>query len=155
MTYNQIVKLLRDFSDAHYILKSFGNGEPWELVENSQIKDLEYPMMWAQDLPNTIVKGEEMFKFRMYFLGQVATVKQKTETTLGETNINEVKSDMRQCATDLASFLVQDKTNPDIDSTRDIVLTSFVDDFNDKLTGWCFDLTITQSFTFSACNIPI
>ncbi len=155
MTYNQIVKLLRDFADAHFIIKSFGNGEPWELVENSQAKDLEYPMMWAQDLPNTIVKGEEAFKFRMYFLGQVASVKQKTEPTLGETNINEVKSDMRQCATDLASFLVQDKTNPDIDSTRDITLTSFTDDFNDKLTGWYFDLTISQSFSFSACNIPM
>ena len=155
MTYNQIIKLLRDFSEAHFVLKSFGNGEPWELVENSQRLDLEYPMMWAQDLPNTVVKGEEAFKFRMYFLGQVATVKEKTETTLGETNVNEVKSDMRQCATDLASYLIQDKNYPDIDSTRDLNLTSFVDDFNDKLTGWYFDLTITQSFSFSACDIPM
>lgn len=154
VSYNQIIKLLRDFSDNHFILKSYGNGEPWELVENSQHLDLEYPMMWVQDQPNNTVKGEETFKFRIFFLNQVATLKEKTATTLNETNINEVKSDMRQCALDFIGYLAQDTNYPELELDRNVSIVSFVDDFNDKLTGWYIDISIKQVFRFSACNIP-
>lgn len=154
-SYNQIIKLLRDFSDNHYILKSYGNGEPWELVENAQHLDLEYPMMWVQDQPNNAVKGEVSFKFRVFFLNQVATLKEKTTTTLKATNINEVKSDMRQCALDLIGYLAQDTNYPELELDRNVNIVSFVDDFNDKLTGWYIDINIKQVFRFSACNIPM
>ena len=67
--------------------------------------------MWADDIPNTTALGEETlsFGFRIYMVGQVATLKEKTDTTLGEDNTNEVKSNMRQCCLDLLSYLVQDK----------------------------------------------
>ena len=155
VSYNQIIKLLRDFSDNHFILKSYGNGEPWELVENSQHLDLEYPMMWVQDQPNNTVKGEETFKFRIFFLNQVATLKEKTATTLNETNINEVKSDMRQCALDFIGYLAQDTNYPELELDRNVSIVSFVDDFNDKLTGWYIDINIKQIYRFSACNIPM
>ena len=155
VSYNQIIKLLRDFSDNHFILKSYGNGEPWELVENSQHLDLEYPMMWVQDQPNNTVKGEETFKFRIFFLNQVATLKEKTATTLNETNINEVKSDMRQCALDFIGYMAQDTNYPELEIDRNVSIISFVDDFNDKLTGWYIDINIKQIYRFSACNIPM
>lgn len=155
VSYNQIIKLLRDFSDNHFILKSYGNGEPWELVENSQHLDLEYPMMWVQDQPNNTVKGSETFKFRIFFLGQVATLKEKTAITLNETNINEVKSDMRQCALDFIGYLAQDTNYPELDLDRNVSIVSFTDDFNDKLTGWYIDVNITQTYSFSACSIPM
>ncbi len=155
VSYNQIIKLLRDFSDNHFILKSYGNGEPWELVENSQHLDLEYPMMWVQDQPNNTVKGEETFKFRIFFLNQVATLKEKTATTLNETNINEVKSDMRQCALDFIGYMAQDTNYPELEIDRNVSIVSFVDDFNDKLTGWYIDINIKQIYRFSACNIPM
>ena len=155
LTYNQIIKLLRDFTDSHFILKSFGNGEPWELVESSTVSDINYPMMWVQDQPNTIQQGEEIYNFRIYFLNQVATLKEKTDTTLNETNVNEVKSDMRQCATDLISYFAQDTNYPDLNINRTVNLTSFTEDFNDTLTGWYIDLRFNQAFKFSSCNLPI
>lgn len=154
-TYNEIIKRLRDFSTAYYPIKSFGNGDMSELVETFGLLDAEYPKMWADDIPNTTALGEETFKFRIYMVGQVATLKEKTDTTLGEDNTNEVKSNMRQCCLDLLSYLVQDKDFTEMSTDRNITLTSFVDKFNDKLTGWYFDLTIKQAFSFSKCIIPM
>jgi len=155
LTYNQIIKLFRDFTDAHFILKSFGNGETWELVESANSTDINYPMMWVEDQANTLQKGEELYNFRIYFLNQVATLKERTDTTLDETNINEVKSDLRQCATDLVSYFVQDTNYPELSLDRNVTLTSFVDDFNDKLTGWYIDLRFKQAFSYNACYLPI
>ena len=154
-TYNEIVNILRDYSEANFVIKSFGNGHPSELVENSQFLDLEYPIMWADDLPNTVSTGKDSYKFRMYFLGQVATLKEKTASTLKESNINEVRSDQKQNALDLISYLVQQTTFPDLTTDRTITLTPITEEFNDTLTGWYFDLTINDAFRYSACNIPI
>lgn len=154
-SYNQIIKILEDFAGAHFIIKSFGNGHPSELVENSQFLDLEYPIMWADDLPNTLSTGKDSYKFRMYFLGQVATLKEKTASTLKESNINEVRSDQKQNALDLISYLVQQTTFPDLTTDRTITLTPITEEFNDTLTGWYFDLTINDAFRFSSCSIPM
>ena len=154
-SYNEIINILDQFATAHYQIKAFGNGEMDELVETFSLKDAEYPKMWANDQPNTAAKGEETFKFRIYMVDQVATLKQKTDTTLGESNINEVKSNTRQMCLDLVSFLIQNTIYPEITTDRNIQLTSFVDSFNDKLTGWYFDLDIRQALSFSACVIPM
>ena len=154
-TYNETIKILRDFSVAHFQIKSFGNGETWELVETFGLTGEEYPKMWAEDMPNTTAIGEETFKFRVYMVDQVATLKEKTETTLGEDNTNEVKSNMRQNCIDLISYLSQQTVYPEITADKNIVLTSFVDSFNDKLTGWYFDLNIRQALNYSACIIPM
>jgi len=153
--YNEIVKILNDYSEANYVIKSFGNGEEWELVETFGQNDAEYPKMWAQDLPNTTAIGEESFKFRIYMLGQVATLKEKTPTTKGEDNTNEVKSNMRQNCLDLVSYLAQQTNYSEITTSKSITLNSFVGRTNDKLTGWYFDLDIRQAFSFSACIIPM
>jgi hypothetical protein len=154
-SYNEIISILDQFATAHYQIKAFGNGEMDELVETFSLKDAEYPKMWANDQPNTTATGEETFKFRIYMVDQVATLKQKTDTTLGESNINEVKSNTRQMCLDLVSFLIQNTIYPEITTDRNIQLTSFVDSFNDKLTGWYFDLDIRQALSFSACVIPM
>mgnify|MGYP003672475277 CR=1 FL=1 len=154
-TYNEIINIQRTFATNHFQLKSFGNGDTSELVETFGLKDAEYPKMWAEDMPNTTAHGEETFKFRIYMLGQVATLKEKTTTTLGEDNTNEVKSTMRDICIDLVSYLVQNTDYPEITTDRNITLTSFVDKYNDKLTGWYFDLSIKQAQRFSKCTIPI
>ena len=154
-SYNEIIKIFSDYVTANYVIKSFGNGDTSELVETFGLKDAEYPKMWAEDMPNTTAVGEESFKFRIYMLGQVATLKEKTTTTLGEDNTNEVKSNMRQNCIDLLSYLLQQTNYPEITSDRNVTLTSFVDKYNDKLTGWYFDLSIKQALSFSACIIPM
>jgi len=154
-SYNEIVKFLRDYSEANFVIKSFGNGEIWELVETFGQNDAEYPKLWAEDMPNTTATGEEVFKFRVYMLGQVATLKEKTATTLGEDNTNEVKSNMRQNCLDLLSYILQQTNYPEITTDKNVTLTSFTDKSNDKLTGWYFDLNIRQAFNFSACIIPM
>jgi len=154
-SYNEIINILEDFSISHFQLKAFGNGEEWELVETFGQEDAEYPKMWAQDMPNTTTQGEESFRFRIYMLGQVATLKEKTATTLGEDNTNEVKSDMRQICVDLISYLVHQIEYEEITTDRDVTYTSFVGRTNDKLTGWYFDLNIRQIQKFSKCTIPM
>lgn len=154
-SYIEIIDILEDYSEANFIIKSFGNGEESELVETFGLKDLEYPKMWVQDMPNNTSQGNDVFKFRVYMVDQVATLKEKTATTLGESNVNEVKSNMRQNCLDLLSWLVQDTNYPDITTDKNITLTSFVGRTNDKLTGWYFDLNIRQAQRFNACIIPI
>ena len=37
LSYNQVIKQLNDFAEAHKQLKGFGNGNLWEAVQHNQL----------------------------------------------------------------------------------------------------------------------
>jgi hypothetical protein len=146
LTYNQIIKVLNDFATNHYQINQFGNGDLWEVVEHNQTKDFNYPLLWVQDQPHSTTQGEIEMTFRCFFINLV----QKDES-----NENEVKSDMYQCATDLLSYWYKQTDYRTVSVDINTTLTSFTERFNDELTGWWIDIKLTQQFRYDKCSIPM
>ena len=153
-TYNQIIKLNRQFADAHYQIKTFGNGEAYNIVLHDKENWFTYPLMWMEDLSQNFNDNEFTYNFRVYFVAQVAQVRDE-ETDLESTNENEVKSDMIQCAQDLLSFWAKDTTYPELDLVKTGSIQTFTDKFSDRVTGCSVDLKLKQGFRYNKCAIPM
>ena len=153
-TYNQIIKLNRQFADAHYQIKTFGNGEAYNIVLHDKESWFTYPLMWMEDLSQNFNDNEFTYNFRVYFVAQVAQVRDE-ETDLESTNENEVKSDMIQCAQDLLSFWAKDTTYPELDLIKTGSIQTFTDKFSDRVTGCSVDLKLKQGFRYNKCAIPM
>ena len=152
LTYNKIIQLSKEFSQAHYFLKSFGNGSNWDTALKAEQASLKYPRMWMEDNPSPFEQSIETFSFRIGFLSQVEQVENENGDRIS-VNRNEVISDMRQIAKDFLSFWVQDHDN-EIRIDRNINITVVEDVTPDKLAGVYADYTFKQPFTYNACIIP-
>lgn len=153
LSYNQIIKQCEEFVEAHYVLKGFGNGFFYKVVESDQVQTFKYPLMYMEDLSSTFGQGVETFSFRVHFMNLVAERKDPTTRKI-ETNFNEVKSDMRQCAKDFLAFWAQDRTQDDLDIDKVTTATFFEDETEDRLTGCYIEVTFRQRFTYNKCIIP-
>ena len=154
VTYNQIIQASRAFQQAHFGLKNFGNGQPFDIAMHNQTAAEKYPLMWMEDLDMPIQEGVEVFAFRTYFMGTVATVKDK-DTDLLSTNANEVKSDMMQCAKDFLSYWVQDHNYDTLSVEKSGARITFEDKIEDRLTGCYLDIRFRQAFNYNSCIIPM
>ena len=144
----------RQFADAHYQIKTFGNGEAYNIVLHDKENWFTYPLMWMEDLSQNFNDNEFTYNFRVYFVAQVAQVRDE-ETDLESTNENEVKSDMIQCAQDLLSFWAKDTTYPELDLIKTGSIQTFTDKFSDRVTGCSVDLKLKQGFRYNKCAIPM
>jgi len=153
-TYNQIIKLNRQFAEAHYQIKTFGNGDAYNIVLHDKQDWFTYPLMWMEDLQQGFNDNEFTYNFRVYFVAQVAQLREE-ETDLENSNENEVKSDMIQCAQDLLSFWAKDTTYPELDLIKTGSIQTFTDKFSDRVTGCSVDLKLKQGFRYNKCAIPM
>lgn len=155
LTYNQIIKISRAFQQAHHVLKNFGNGGEWDKVVHNQQPTYKYPLMWMDDLPSSLSDGSENYSFRVSFSAPVVTLKDR-DSDLMSTNVNEVKSDMIQCANSFIAYWVNQTDNyQDLVLEKSISRTTFEDLTDDKLTGCYIDITFRQSFDYNVCILPI
>jgi len=154
LSYNQIIKLNREFAEAHMVLKTFGNGEVYKVVKHSQQDWFNYPLMWMEDLPNPINDKEYTYTFRVYFIQQVPPLKDRENDQL-TANYDEAKSDMISCARDLLAFWAKDSDYSDLDLIKNTVITTFEDDWEDLVTGCYVDLKLKQAFKYNKCAIPM
>ena len=153
-TYNQIIKLNKEFAENHFALKTFGNGPAYDIVLHDKQEWFSYPVMWMEDLPLGLNENELTFNYRVYFINQVATLKEREGDKM-ETNQNEVKSDMIQCALDLLSFWAQKSTYPDLNLVKSGSIIPIQDKFSDRVTGCYVDLKLKQGFKYNKCAIPM
>lgn len=155
LSYRKIIEKFEEFATNHFVIKSYGTGEAFQIVEHNKLKNRKYPMMWVEDLPFPFSTKSVTYSFRVYFLAQVATLKNASPTTLEQTNVVEVKSDMLQVAQDLVSFWVQDHNFDEIDLEKNTLATPFHDTLEDSLTGFYIDIKLEQAFTYNSCIIPM
>lgn len=160
LSYKLVIEKFEEFASAHHILKSFGTGEAWQIVEHDKQKNRKYPMMWVEDLPFPTsgsfgTAGVTTYTFRVYFLQQVPTLKNTTTETLEQANVVRAKSDMLQCAQDIQAFWVQDHNYPELDMDKNTLATPFHDILNDSLTGFYVDIKLEQAFSYNICAVPM
>jgi hypothetical protein len=155
LTYNQIIKISRAFQQAHYILKNFGNGGEADMVLHNQLATYKYPLIWMNDAPSTYQEGLESFNFRVFFLAPAVTLKDRG-TDLMSVNVNEVKSDMIQCANDFITYWIQQTDNYNTLGFDKSVNRDSVDNYtNDDLTGCYIDIRFYQPLEYNECAIPM
>ena len=156
LTYNQIIKISRAFQQAHHVLKNFGNGGEWDRVVHNQQATYKYPLMWMDDLPSSLSEGAETYNFRVAFLAPVVTMPLDRGSDLMSTNVNDVKSDMIQCANYFIAYWVNQTDDYDgLVLEKSVNRTTFEDVTDDKLTGCYIDITFRQSFDYNECSIPM
>lgn len=153
-TYNQIIAASQAFAAAHKFLKNFGNGQPFDIAMHNQTATYKYPLMWMEDKSMPIETGVEVFGFRVYFLATVATVKNDDGAILS-TNVNEVKSDMLQCAKDFISYWVQDHNYDTLSIEKTAPRETLEDAIEDRLTGCYIDIRFRQAFPYNSCIVPM
>ena len=153
-SYNQIIKLNKDFAENHFQIKTFGNGKNSDIVLHDKQDWFSYPLMWMEDLPINVSENEMTFSFRVYFINQVATLKDREGDKI-ETNLNEVKSDMIQCALDLLSFWEKDVDFYSINLVKSSSIQPIEDELSDRVTGCFVDLRLNQGFRYNKCAIPM
>ncbi len=154
LSYNQVIKLNRDFSDAHFILKNFGNGEAYEIVEHNQTESFKYPLMFMEDLAMPFNNKVEVFSFRVFFVQRVAELEDRGED-LYSSAYNEAKSDMMQCAKDFISYWRQDVNYPEFNIESTGNRETFQEKTQDRLSGCYVDVVFRQANPNSACAIPM
>lgn len=155
LTYNQIIKISRAFQQAHYILKNFGNGGEADMVLHNQLATYKYPLIWMNDAPSTYQEGLESFNFRVFFLAPAVTLKDRG-TDLMSVNVNEVKSDMIQCANDFITYWIQQTDNYNTLGFDKSVNRDSVDNYtDDNLTGCYIDIRFYQPLEYNECAIPM
>ena len=81
LSYRKIIEKFEEFATNHFVIKSYGTGEAFQIVEHNKLKNRKYPMMWVEDLPFPFSTKSVTYSFRVYFLAQVATLKNASPTT--------------------------------------------------------------------------
>lgn len=153
ITYKQIIKASKSFSDAHHILKNFGNGELWQLSDHDQSDNFEYPLMYMVDSPSSPGSKSWVYAFRVYFVSRVQAPKDRDGNPIYFEYTSE-KSAMIACAQDFLSYWVQDNNyKMTIDQTLGV--TTFIDVQEDNVTGCYVDLRFVVPFTYDSCIIPM
>lgn len=156
LTYNQIIKISRAFQQAHHVLKNFGNGGEADMVLHNQLATYKYPLLWMVDSPSTVNDGMESFNFRVIFAAPVVTMPNDRTPDLMSTNVNEVKSDMIQCANNFISYWVQQTDNYDTLGFDKVVNRDTFEEYtDDRLAGCSIDIRFYQPFEYDECGIPM
>ena len=142
MTYNQVIKIFEDWANNHLLVKTFGNGEEWEV--NGTLKaGLLYPMFYAIPVSSQTFENTINRTFKIVCFGQVKKDK---------SNENEVISDTESIIHDFVKYLKYD--SDDFELVGDPSMTPFKEDFGDFCAGWESEIIIQTNFANNQCDSP-
>lgn len=146
-SYNIVVDRLQKFAEGHFYIKSFAH-DTLDALDTT--KSIEYPIM--QVIPGTMTpsQGQVAYSFDIVFAD---LARRKTDLEL---NTREIISDMTRIALDL---LVEIKNGQvlfgsDVQVEQGSVITSFIDGYENTITGVTLAITIIVQDTWNACIIP-
>ena len=146
LTLNEIQKLLTDFATDHDQIASSGTGNAAELNPNER----EYPLLWISYLESSSDDGIKSDTFRIGILDRVNAGEEGDDDQHHEL---EVLSDTQLIAFDLLHYFVQGHQT-EYYSAKASNLLPATEQFNDRIAGHFLDLTISQNWDFSKCQIP-
>jgi len=139
-TYNQVISFFNSIANAHYFIKSFGNG--WD-TEADLLKNNTYPYLHVTPLANTIDENTTSFR-----VGIVVCDLVKED----ESNLNEVLSDTNQTIKDIVKILRNE--NNEYGILESPSCTPFRDKYADLVAGWQCEMTVEVNFDNNYCDIP-
>jgi len=142
LSLNQFTALLKSLSDAHEQLKTFGEGDVWEIGASTPI---QYPLMWVVPQPSNTAQKLLNMKFSLLFADIVFHDK---------SNEQDVLSDTQQIALDILAQLNAPEFADDFILDPIAQLTPFTEKFDDEVAGWKVDINIKVNYLADRCAVP-
>jgi len=139
---NQFISLLKTISDAHLQLKTFGEGDVWEIGAYAPV---QYPLMWAMPQPSSTSQKLLNMKFSLIFADIVYHDK---------SNEQDVLSDTQQIALDILAQLNAPEYADQFILDPSAQLTPFTEKFDDDVAGWKVDINIKVNYLLDRCAVP-
>jgi len=139
---NQFTALLQSLAGAHEQIKTFGEGDVWEIGAS---KAVQYPLMWASLQPSSTGPKLLNMKFSLLFADLVFADK---------SNEQEVLSDTQQIALDILAQLNSPDYSDDFILDPNAQLTPFTEHFDDDVAGWKVDINIKVNYLADRCAVP-
>lgn len=145
-TYNNLLRLFELFTEAHYQLKRYGNGELADIEE--LISDAQtFPILWSNliDIQYPL-ENRKQYNFNILIFDILKNDK---------SNEQEVWSDSIQIAEDFVRFLNHNATDKyEVIGTP--IINTFTERFTDFVAGCNLNITIElDSVLQSDCGIPM
>ena len=141
-SYYQIIEDFKNFSKAHYQIKSFGFGDIYQLTNNIETKQEPlYPRIYFVPQPTRFDENHMHITWNIVIADIV-------DDNLA--NQAEILSDTLEIAKDFYSKAYLSDYETDWDAT----LQPWLEQTETILAGWSFTLSITQKFDFNRCVIP-
>ena len=149
LTYNQILRRIKNHAISHLQIDSFyaGNPHEFEAQEDNQVSEnVSYAACFCETLGGSIDRTRKfrVYNFRLYFLDRVMS---------GNMNEQEVQSDMDLVAQDIVSMMGSDYyTDMEIDPVSSC--TFVTEQLNDLVAGVQLDLTVNAYWVPDICQVP-
>lgn len=141
VTYNNILKSIRDISTAHLQVNTHGVGSEWDIATSGTVN---YPMCWVVPTDSSLTGKIYNSNFTLIFMDLVhKDVRDR----------DEVVSDMELIAMDYIAQLLNPEYNFDFKADN-IPFHRFEDRFDDEVAGVAIDITIRTTYTYDRCAIP-
>jgi hypothetical protein len=145
LTLNQTTEILKNFATKHKAVNSFYFGD---LPERDDAAPIRYPNIQAvlqgSDITNNVVSR----RFTIVVSDLVNT---------DESNETHVLSDCELICYDLLYYLeeIERESNIGLQVVKNGTLTDFTERFDDDVSGWFFDVTISNHIEGFSCDLPI
>jgi len=146
-SYYIILNRLKAFANGHYLINTFTYHE----IANFDIsKNPHYPIMHAVPLSMNPSKGAIDYSFEITFADWVRAKEEKQENEV------TVISDLHRCALDLCAEITNGNIlfGDEVTIQGDAIITPFIDEFANTLSGVTLQITIRIPYDWSACDIP-
>jgi len=146
LTLNEIVKQLTDIADAHDQIAAYGVGDlaEWNPTERN------YPLMWVHYVGANTDEGVLSTVLRVGIFDRVHVGEEGEDVTHHE---QEVLSDTQLIILDVLAYFVQGHQT-EYYSLHQSDLTPATEQMDDRVAGHFIDITVSQNWDFSKCQIP-
>lgn len=146
LTLNEIVAQLTGIADAHGQIAAYGVGDlgEWNPTERN------YPLLWIHYVGAETSDGVLDMTFRVGCFDRVLAGEEGEDVSGHE---QEVLSDTQLILLDVLAYFAQGQ-HSGYYSARTSNLTPATETMDDRLAGHFIDLTISQDWDFSKCQIP-
>ena len=144
--FRQVINYFETICTSHIVIKQFQSGTISDIdVQTETLSPTEYPLVFLVYRNGEIAKnGKVSFDFSL----MVCDIS-KDQTSL---EVNRL-SDTHEILMDLVSkFMLTSQTEVDASINSPILTTPFVDRFNNKLSGWAAEITITLKSALTLCD---
>lgn len=143
MTYNQVIKTIRETLASHAMIKSVKNAAPreWLFAEDQPV----YPIAcFAINNGSLNIGREQVYNLTLWFLDKAGMEAEFEQ---------DVASDQLQIAADIISKLRNDGNPWELD--ENISYNLILDKFEDYLSGVELTFNMLTISDFDACDIPL
>ena len=143
LSYNQVVQLLQNISDAHYQINTFGWGD---IAEIDTKKQIQYPLMWVVPIQSEVLDNTIQHTFDFILADLV---------NKDESNELETLSDTQEVLLDILKVLRQGGDAGAYNVLTNAILTPFTEFLDDEDSGHQMRIIIEFDFNKSTCNLPM